>query len=149
MTLSTDSIDLGTLSASSYSTGSLNLEIGTNAVNGVSVTARSGSGGLTNLSDNAIQINNASTDGVQENYKYQSAIGSGGSDSTITGFSHTAALDSEVTNNTTEHVVYTSTKPEQGIGVDDITFTVAAKANAQTPAGAYKDTVTFTVTWNF
>jgi len=44
MTISTGAISLGTLTSASYSTGSLNIEIGTNAVDGVSITARSQSG---------------------------------------------------------------------------------------------------------
>jgi len=44
MEISTGSLALGTLTSTAYSTGSLNIEIGTNAVNGVVVTAKSSSG---------------------------------------------------------------------------------------------------------
>lgn len=37
-------IDLGTLSSAAYSSGSVNIEVGTNAKNGASVTARSTKG---------------------------------------------------------------------------------------------------------
>lgn len=148
MTISTGAIDLGTLNAADFSTGSLDIEIGTNAVNGVTVTARSSSGGLTNTSDNSIQINDLATDGIAEDYKFSSALNAA-ADSTVTGFTSSATLDTQVNDNTTEHTVYTSNKPEQNLNVDDITFSVAAKANAQTPAGNYQDTITFTVVGNF
>jgi hypothetical protein len=44
MEISTGSIDLGNLTSGVTSTGSLFLEIGTNAKSGVTITARSGSG---------------------------------------------------------------------------------------------------------
>ena len=100
MTISTGSIALGTLTSAAYSTGSLDLEIGTNAVNGVSVTARSGSGGLTNTSDNSIQINDLVVDGAADNYKYTSALNAA-SDSTTTGYTQDASLTTEVNDNTT------------------------------------------------
>ena len=55
----------------------------------------------------------------------------------------------KLNDNSSEHTVYTSNKPEQLSGVDDILFSVSAKANAQTAAGNYQDTITFTVTGNF
>jgi len=148
MEISTDTIDLGTLSAGIESAGNLDLEIGTNAVAGASITARSQSGGLTNTSDNAVQINDLTVDDVADSYIFESALNAA-ADSTITGFTHTAALSTEVDDNWTEHTVYTSNKPEATNGVNDVTFTVKATANAQTPAGAYEDHVTFTVTGNF
>jgi len=148
MELSTGAINLGTLVAGIESTGSLDIEVGTNAANGLSITARSGSGGLTNTSDNAIQINDLTTDGNAESYKYYSAINAA-ADSTITGFTQTAALNTEVDDNSSEHTVYTSNKPQQTNGLNDITFTVGATSNAQSAAGNYQDTITFTVTGNF
>ncbi len=148
MEISTDVIDLGELVADTESTGSLDLEIGTNAVNGVSITARSQSGGLTNTGDNDIQINSLATDGVVESYKFASALNAA-EDSSITGFSSSAALDADVDNNGDEHTVYTSDKPESTDGINDVTFTVKATSDAQTPAGLYEDHITFTVTGNF
>jgi len=148
MEISTGSIDLGNLQAGIESTGSLDLEIGTNAANGVTITARSQYGGLTNTTDTSIQLNDLTTDGVAESYVFASAINAT-TDSTVTGFTQSATLDTEVNNNTTEHTVYTSNKPQATNGVDDITFTVKATSNAQTPAGAYEDKITFTVTGNF
>jgi len=148
MEISTGAINLGLLAAGVESTGSLDLEIGTNAVAGASITARSQSGGLTNTTDNAVQINNLTTDGVAESYIFASALNAA-SDSTVTGFTQSAALNSEVADNSTEHTVYTSDKPQATNGINDVTFTVKATADAQTPAGAYEDHVTFTVTGNF
>lgn len=148
MQLSTGAINLGNLTAWVEATGTLDIEVWTNAANGLSITARSGSGWLTNTSDNSIQINNLTTDGVAESYKFLSAINAA-ADSTIAGFTQTANIDTEVNNNTTEHTIYTSNKPQQANGLNDMTFTVAATSNAQTAAGNYQDTITFTVTGNF
>ena len=146
--ISTGTINLGNLQAGTEVTGSLDLEVGTNAANGVTITARSQSGGLTNTTDNSIQLNSLTTDGIVESYKFASAINAT-TDSTVTGFIQSATLDTEVDNNNTEHTVYTSNKPQAINGVDDITFTVKATSNAQTPSGAYEDKITFTVTGNF
>ena len=148
MEISTGTINLGQLTAWVEATGSLDLEIGTNAVAGASITARSQSGGLTNTTDNSVQINDLTADGVAESYKFASAINAA-ADSTVSGFTQSAALDTEVDDNSTEHTVYTSNKPQATNGVDDVTFTVKATADAQTPAGLYEDHVTFTVTGNF
>ena len=148
MEISTGAINLGNLVAWVEATGNLDLEIGTNAAAGASITARSQSGGLTNTTDTSIQINDLTADGVAESYKFASAINAA-ADSTVSGFTQDASLDTEVDNNTTEHTVYTSNKPQATNGVDDVTFTVKATADAQTPAGAYEDHVTFTVTGNF
>ena len=148
MEISTGTIDLWLLSAWIESTWSLDLEIWTNAVAWASITARSQSWWLTNTSDNAIQINNLTTDGVAESYIFASAINAV-ADSTISGFTQSAALNTEVSDNTTEHIVYTSNKPQATNGVDDVTFTVKATTDAQTAAWIYEDRVTFTVTGNF
>jgi hypothetical protein len=149
MVVSTGAIDLGTLTAGIESSGSLDIEVGTNAANGVTITARSGSGGLTNTSNNSLQINNLVTDGTAESYTYAATANT--NDSTVTGFtqsSNVAAL--QVNNNTTENTIYSTNKPEQSDPTNsDVTFTVAATSNAQTAAGNYQDTVTFTVTGNF
>jgi len=148
MEISTGTLDLGTLIAGTESTASLDIEIGTNAADGVSITARSQSGGLTNTSDNSIQINDLTTDGVAESYKFASAINAA-ADSTVSGFTQDASLDTEVDDNTTEHTIYTSNKAQATNGVNDLTFTVKATTDAQTPAWNYEDHVTFTVTGNF
>jgi len=161
MAISAEEIDLGTLVAGTASTGSLSLEIGTNAVNGVAITARSQSGGLTNTSDNAVQINTltpAADPVASESYTWTSTVAnvSGANDSAFGTFDavNTGAnglnAAQEITETATEYNVYTSNKPEATSGtIDDVTFNVSATAQAQTPAGEYEDRVTFTVTGNF
>jgi len=155
MAISVEEIDLGVLVAGVASDGSLSIEVGTNAANGVSITARSQSGGLTNVSDNAIQINSLATDGVAESYTWASTI-NGTSDSNAVGYTavNTGAngLDAakEITETSTEYNVYTTNKPEATSGtIDDVTFDVSVTSEIETPAGDYEDRVTFTVTGNF
>lgn len=152
MTISTGAIDLWTLNTATYSTWTLDIEIWTNAVNWVTVTARSSSWWLANVTDNSIIINDDTQVGFQdwiaESYRFASAMNAA-TDSSFAGITQTANLSSEINENTTEHTVYTSDKPEQDDGVNDVTFSVSAKSNAQTPAWSYQDTITFTVTGNF
>jgi hypothetical protein len=154
MAISVEEINLGVLVASIASTGSLAIEVGTNAVSGVTVTARSQSGGLTNVADNSVQINSLTADGIGENYTWASNIGT--SDSSYTAYAavNTGAngLDTakEITENSTEYNVFTTNKPETTSGtIDDVTFDVSATSTIETPAGDYEDRVTFTVTGNF
>ena len=148
MQISTGAIDLGTLVAGTPSSGTLNIEVGTNAVNGVVITARSGSGGLTHTTDNSVQINSLATDGNAESYTFSSVAGA--TDSGATGFSSTGDLGAtEVVNNSTEHKIYETNKPEPTVGDDDVVFTVTAQSNTATTAGDYQDTVTFTIVGKF
>ncbi len=142
-------IDLGTLSSSTYSSGTVNIELGTNAVNGASVTARSTNGGLKNTTDGSININSLVVDGVADSYKYSSALVAS-SDSSSIGFTQAASLSTEISDNTTNQVLYSSNKPQTlSVGTDDFSFTVSAKPNIETPAGDYSDVVVLTVTGNF
>ncbi len=148
MVISTGAIDLGTLDAGIEATGSLDIEIGTNAANWVVVTAKSGSGGLTNLSDNSIQINNLVADGIADSYTFASTAGT--HDSTVTGFTQSSDYNVGEVNDSSEHIIYSTNKPEQSDGVDvDLVFEVGATANAQTAAWDYEDTITFTIVGNF
>ncbi len=140
-------IALGNLSSSAYSTGTVSLEVGTNAINGASITARSANGGLNNTTNPSTQINSLATDGFTDSYKFNSVLGT--TDSTALGFAQSGALNVEVTSSGTSNTIYSSNKPQPVTGVDDLTFSVSAKPNAQTPAGDYRDTVVFTVTGNF
>lgn len=143
-------IDLGVLSSASYSTGTVDIEVGTNAVNGASVTARSTKGGLQNVSNSGVYLNNdLLADEVADSYRFTSAIDQP-EDSSYGSFSQTATLAAEVNDNTTNHVVYTSNKPQAlSVGTDDMTFSVSAKPDSQSPAGDYTDVVVVTVTGNF
>ncbi len=149
MEISDEEIDLGDLVPGVPSNGSLDIEIGTNAVSGVSITARSQNAGLTNLNDGTIQINDLTTDWVAESYTWGSTP-TAADDSSFTTFSASGlATAVEINDNTTEHTVYTTNKPEATNLVDDVKFNVEATATAETPAGLYEDYVTFTVTANF
>ena len=142
-------IDLGTLSSATYSTGSVDIEVGTNAKNGASVTARSTNGGLQNTTDTNVKINSLTTDEVADSYKYASSL-SATADSSYASFAQSASLNAEANDTTTNHVLYSSNKPQSlSTGTDDFTFTVSAKPDAQTPAGDYSDVVVVTVTGNF
>lgn len=141
-------LDLGTLQSTAYSTGTVDIEVGTNAVNGASVTARSTRGGLQNASNSGVHINSLTTDEVADSYRFTSALVAA-DDSSYTSFTQAATLASEVSDNTTNHVVYTSNKPQSLNLVDDFAFSVSARPDAQTPAGDYSDTVVLTVTGNF
>lgn len=55
-------VALGNLSSVTASTGSVSIEIGTNALNGASVTARSTNGGMDNTASGAIEINSLTAD---------------------------------------------------------------------------------------
>ncbi len=148
MSISAEEIDLGTLDAGVASTGSLFLEIGTNAKSGVSITARSQSGGLTQLDDPTIQINDLTADGLAESYTWASTPNAI-DDSSSAAFAATGLTALEVNDNSTEHTVYSTNKGEATNLEDDVEFVVSATAAAETPAGDYEDYVTFTVTGNF
>lgn len=139
-------ISLGNLSSTVAATGSVNIELGTNALNGASVTARSTNAGMTNTSSGAVVINSLAADGATDSYKFISSAAA--TDSTYPGFSQVATLNAEV-NSTAIQTLYTSTRPQPLTGVDDITFSITAQPNAQTPAGDYSDLVVVTVSGNF
>jgi len=146
MTISTGSIDLGTLVAGVESNGSLGIEIGTNAANGVTITARSGNGGLANTASGAILINDTHT---AESYTFAATAGT--HDSGVAGYTQSSDVSAiQVNNNTTEHTIYSTNKGEKDDATNaDVAFTVAAKSTAETAAWDYQDDITFTVTGNF
>jgi len=139
-------IDLGNMVSTAYSSGTVSMEIGTNAANGASVSAYSSNGGMVNTTNSGIVINNLVVDGFADSYKFASALGT--ADSTAPGFTQSGSLNTEI-NNTTPVTLYTSNKPQPLTGVDDFTFTVSAQPNAQTAAGDFQDKVVVTVTGNF
>lgn len=142
-------IALGELSSAAASTGSVSVEIGTNAVNGASVTARSTNGGLQNASNASVYINSLTADEVADSYKFISAL-QAADDSSYASFTQSSSLNTEVSDNTTNHILYTSNKPQILSGTnDDFTFSVSAQPSIETPAGNYSDIVVVTVTGNF
>ncbi|PIE85549.1 hypothetical protein CSA08_01450 [Candidatus Gracilibacteria bacterium] len=149
MSISAPEIDLGVLAPGVASNGSLYLEVGTNAKSGVSITARSNKGGMENNSSAGVMINQDATDGVSgESYTYESTPNVT-DDSSAGDFSASGLANVEVNNNTTEHAIYTTNRGEATNLVDDVEFKVSATAVAETPAGDYEDTVTFTIVGNF
>lgn len=153
MEISTGTIDLGTLVSGVASTGSLFIEVGTNAKAGVTITARSWSGGLTNTSDSSIKISNNGDagffdDSINELYSYESTPNIA-NDSSSPTFTSSGLLITQINNNTLEHTVYTTNKWESTTGIDDVEFIVSATSVAETTAWDYEDTITFTVTGNF
>ncbi len=143
-------IDLGVLTSAAYSSGSVSLEVGTNAVNGSAITVRSTNGGIQNTSNASIYINNLTTDEVADSYRFTGVV-NGTNDSSYAAFAQSSAITAgvEVANNTTEHILYTSNKPQKLNLVDDVVLTVSAKPDIETPAGNYRDIVVVTVSGQF
>ena len=148
MEISTGTINLGNLTAWVTASGSLFIEIGTNAKSGVTITARSGSGWLTKTDDNTIQLNDLAADGLAESYKFASTPNVT-DDSTSPTFVANGLTALEIDSKVTEHTVYSTNKGEATNLVNDVEFKVTAVSGAETPAWNYEDTVTFTVTGNF
>ena len=97
MAISAAEIDLGDLVAGVTASGGLFLEIGTNAKSGVSITARSQSGGLTHTTEAGVQINDLTTDGLAESYTWASTP-NGTDDSASPAFAATGLTALEVNN---------------------------------------------------
>lgn len=155
MEISNEEIDLGVLVPGTAGSGSLNIEVGTNAKDGVSITARSQNGGLKHTTSTGGLFINDNAGGAAfqdeisgESYTWGSTPNTT-DDSSSASFSASGLTTTEVNNNTAEHVVYTTNKGEQTQNVDDVNFAVSATATTETPAGDYEDFVTFTVTGNF
>ncbi len=145
MNISASEINLGNLIPWVPATWNIGIEVGTNAANGVTITARSNSGGLVNASDPSIIINDLNN----SSYTFKSVANA--IDSTISWFETTGDLiETEVNNNTTEHLIYETNKPERLDEVNaDLDFTVTTEVDAEMMAWNYKDLITFTVTGNF
>ena len=145
MTLSDSVLALGNITPGTAESASIDIEVGTNAANGATITARSTNGGLVNTTDGTIMINDANGD----SYTFASTANT--IDSTLAWFTSTGDLTAtEVNNSTTEHIIYETNKPELDDNTNaDVTFTVEADVDSETPAGDYEDQITFTVTGNF
>jgi hypothetical protein len=141
----TGTIDLGELSSVNYQTGSVNIEVGTNATAGAAVTATSTKWGLQSGSGSDY-LNNLTSDGLADSYVFSSTLGT--SDSAFTGMVQSGLAPTEI-NSTNPITLYSSNKPQATTGLDDLAFSISAKPNAQSPAGNYNDVVTLTVTGNF
>lgn len=148
MVISAWVIDLWILNPSNYASWSIDMEVGTNAANWVTVSAKSTNAWLLSASTNST-INSLNTDWIAKSYKFSSSLWAS-ADSAIAWYTRSADLDVEVNDNTTSHILYTTNKSESSTNVDDFKFTVSAKIDAQTPAANdYQDLVSVTVVWNF
>jgi len=146
VSFSADEIALGLLTPGQESTGTLNIEVWTNASAGTLITLRSANGWLKHT-QNWELINSDEND--DESYRFE---GTAVLDTvTVTGITKTGLsnVDVNTDNITTEHQLYLSNKAEIAENNDDIVLTVGAKAIATTSAWDYDDTLTFTITGNF
>ena len=132
VSFSTDEIALGVLASGVESTGTMNIEVGTNAADGVKITARSTEGGLKHTSNGSL-INTDDADG--ESYKFSSTVAD---DSIIvTGVNKSGlatAVEINTANKATEQTIYLTEKAEMTEGTDDVVMTVAATTVATTAA---------------
>jgi hypothetical protein len=140
--LSDTLIALGVISGTGAS-GSIYLEVGTNSANWVVVTATSSWGGLVHTTDATADLINAANWG---NYNYSSADG-GWAEIAAATFLSTAQ---EISTSVKKATIYTTNAPEVSSStIDDIKFTVFAKAQSSATAGNYEDFITFTITASF
>ena len=148
--LEATSKDFGTLTTS-YGAISTGVEIGTNAVNGVTVTAQSTNGGLTSATaSHTIGLwTNDALYTANESYQFQSVLWTTDSTSgaTIAGLSYTTINTASQT-----VTVYTADKPQNfdTAGGYDTDFGAQIRIAESTPAATdYSDTIIFTATGNF
>lgn len=146
-------LSLWTLTTS-YAPQSTGLEVGTNAMAWLTVTATSTNGWLSSAT-NGHKIAGSANDALYsaEGYQFISTLGTADSVvwATINGLAANSVSD--LTPGTTNvKTVYTNNSPENfDTAWDyDTDFAVQAKIASATPAAAdYTDTITFTVTGNF
>lgn len=144
--VSTVALNLGALTSAGYSTGTLNIEVATNANGGATVTAASTNGGLKgNVTGHYINTNDATLAG--QSYQIGSVATANTAD-LRTGSTRSDLALEEITN-TTAKQIYDVTGPERADGTADAVVTVLAKSDDATPADAYEDVITLTVTSPF
>lgn len=146
MDVSSTSLNLGALTSAGYSSQTLDLEIATNAIGGATVTAASANGALVG-SGTSHQLNNVDANFAGQSYQ----IGSVASvDATDLGtLSTRGGLGLTEINNTAAKTVYTVDGPERANGTADAVVTIQAQSDDATPADAYSDVVTLTVSATF
>lgn len=134
----------------SYTGVTTGVEVGTNAVNWVTVTAKSVSGGLASTTaSHTIGLTGNDALYSNESYQFQSVVGTTDSVSgaTIAGIAYTTV------NTAGQSVtVYTADKPQNfdTAGDYDTDFGAQIRIAASTPAATdYSDTIIFTATGNF
>lgn len=147
MNISADTLELGNLGAS-YSGATLDIEVGTNAKDGLTVVADSANGGLSSATSSHV----LSASGGLSAESYQIIAAAVGADDLALGGTPTFGPTHEVTpTNKSALAIYSSDKPEYyNAATADIRVTVQAKADASTPAASdYTDGIVFTVTGKF
>ena len=145
--VSTGSLALGALTSAGYSSQNLNLELATNAIGGATVTAVSANGGLKGTPASGNHLLN-STDMSLPDQSYM--IGSvAGVDTDLRTGSDRAGLAIEEITSSAAKILYTVDGPERAGGTADAVVTVQAQADDATPADAYTDSITLTVTAAF
>jgi hypothetical protein len=133
---------------STYTWVTTGLEVGTNAVNWLTITAKSTNWGL-NSSNASHTIGLSGNDALysDENYQFKTVTWAHDSvsDATIT------KIDFTTVNDTSAITVYTADKPQNfNITNYDVDFTAQIKIAESTPAATdYTDNIIFTVTGNF
>lgn len=143
MSLSASEINLWVLTPWVAASWSLDIEVGSNAKNGVVITVQSTNWDLVNTADNTTKLS--------ATYKYSSTNQNTGAglDSTITSFAVSNTL-AETDVDTAVHTIYETNKPEKNDDTTkDLKFGVSVNATAESQAGEYEDLLTFTITGRF
>lgn len=144
--VSENSLALGALSAAGYSSGSLNIELATNAVGGATVTAASVNGALVGGSTGH-ELNNLDANFSGQSYQIGS-VASGDTTDLGTLSSRLGSSFTEIVDDSAK-TIYTVNGPERAGGAADAVVTVGAKSDAATPADSYSDSIVLTVTASF
>ncbi len=148
MTVSSGSIELGTLAPTVPSSNTVGIEVGTNAVGWVAIQASSWNWGLTHDTDGSMKINNLVADGLAESYTFTSTAWA--DDSDYTDFALGANFAEAEINDSSQKTIYSTNRPEKTDAVaDDVVFTVEATIDEQTPGCNYTDNITLTVTGTY
>ena len=147
MDISTGTLNLGALPTDlTYSNQSLNLEIATNANGGATVTAASAHNGLLGAATSHV-LSSAADNLPNESYVISSDVSGAAAADLKTGAARTGLASGEFTSTKT---VYAVNGPERlNATTPDAVVTIGARADTATPADAYQDTVTFTVSATF
>lgn len=145
-------LSLDTLNATSYTSKSTTLEVGTNATAGVVVTAKSTNGGLTSAT--ALHTIDSATGGAYASESYRFSSTSLINNDLVSPVIPTIATDTDMSAAPSNEVaIYTTASAESFDITDnkfDATFKVEAKIAETTPAASdYSDTIIFTATANF
>lgn len=146
MDVSSTSLNLGALTSAGYSSQTLDLEIGTNAIGGATVTAASANGALVG-SGTSHQLN--TVDGTLPGQSYQiGSVADVGVADLRTGSARTDLVLTEIIDGSAKNV-YVVDGPERADATADAVVTIQAQSDDATPADSYSDVVTLTVSATF